>query len=53
MHHLLAIKDRQANTDVMFEPLKQMIELLNTYGQEMDEEVHTQLEVSSVHNNYV
>ena len=46
MGHLMAVKDRQATTDEMFEPLKQTIELLKTYNQEMPEEVHTQLQVS-------
>ena len=45
MGHLMAVKDRQTVTDEMFEPLKQTIELLKTYGQEMPEEVHTQLQV--------
>ncbi|XP_058960986.2 dynein beta chain, ciliary-like [Pocillopora verrucosa] len=44
MGHLMAVKDRQTVTDEMFEPLKQTIELLKTYGQEMPEEVHTQLQ---------
>ncbi|XP_077869744.1 dynein beta chain, ciliary-like [Saccoglossus kowalevskii] len=44
MGHLMAVKDRQATTDEMFEPLKQTIELLKTYDQEMPEEVHTQLQ---------
>ncbi|XP_013396327.1 dynein beta chain, ciliary isoform X2 [Lingula anatina] len=44
MGHLLAVKDRQASTDEMFEPLKQTIELLKTYGQELPEEVHVQLQ---------
>lgn len=46
MGHLIAVKDRQPNTDNMFEPLKQTIELLATYDQEMSETVHQQLEVS-------
>ena len=46
MGHLMAVKDRQTVTDEMFEPLKQTIELLKTYGQEMPEEVHTQLQVT-------
>ena len=46
MGHLMAVKDRQAATDEMFEPLKQTIELLKTYGQELPEEVHMQLQVS-------
>ena len=44
MGYLLAVKDRQATTDEMFEPLKQTIELLKTYEQEMPEEVHLQLQ---------
>ncbi|XP_071813348.1 dynein beta chain, ciliary-like isoform X2 [Apostichopus japonicus] len=44
MGHLLAVKERQSATDEMFEPLKQTIELLKTYDQEMSEEVHTQLQ---------
>lgn len=45
MEHLTAVKERQATTDEMFEPLKQTIELLKTYEQEMPEEVHMQLQV--------
>ena len=45
MGHLIAVKDRQATTDVMFEPLKQTIELLASYDQEMSDETHQQLEV--------
>jgi len=48
MGHLMAVKDRQTVTDEMFEPLKQTIELLKTYGQEMPEEVHTQLQVQLI-----
>ncbi|XP_071797739.1 dynein beta chain, ciliary isoform X1 [Asterias amurensis] len=44
MGHLMAVKDRQSATDEMFEPLKQTIELLKIYDQEMPEEVHTQLQ---------
>ena len=44
MGHLLAVKDRQATTDVMFEPLKQTIDLLKTYEQEMSDEVHQRLQ---------
>jgi dynein heavy chain len=44
MGHLMAVKDRQGSTDEMFEPLKQTIELLKTYEQEMPEEVHLQLQ---------
>jgi dynein heavy chain len=45
MGHLMAVKDRQVTTDEMFEPLKQTIELLRHYGQEMSDDVHTQLQV--------
>ncbi|XP_039357479.1 dynein heavy chain 17, axonemal isoform X9 [Mauremys reevesii] len=43
MGHLMRVKDRQTATDHMFEPLKQTIELLKTYGEEMPEEIHMQL----------
>ena len=45
MGHLMAVKERQSTTDEMFEPLKQTIELLKSYDQEMPEEVHQQLQV--------
>lgn len=44
MGNLGAVRERLAATDEMFEPLKQTIELLKTYNQEMPEEVHSQLE---------
>ncbi|KAG7491786.1 hypothetical protein MATL_G00007500 [Megalops atlanticus] len=44
MGHLMAVKERQVNTDEMFEPLKRSIELLKTYEQELPEEVYKQLE---------
>ncbi|NWX21666.1 DYH9 protein, partial [Aegotheles bennettii] len=44
MGHLLAVKERQSVTDAMFEPLKQTIELLKTYEQQLPEEVYEQLE---------
>ncbi len=47
MGHLMAVKERQATTDEMFDPLKQTIELLKTYDQEMPDEVHQQLQVIS------
>jgi dynein heavy chain len=45
MGHLQAVKERQQKTDEMFEPLKQTIELLKTFNQEMPEDVHKQLQV--------
>jgi len=45
MGHVMAVKDRQAATDEMFEPLKDTIELLKSYSQEMPEDVYLQLQV--------
>lgn len=45
MGHLMAVKDRSASTDAMFEPLKQSIELLKLYDQELSEETHSLLQV--------
>ncbi|NXO09420.1 DYH9 protein, partial [Oriolus oriolus] len=44
MAHLLAVKERHSATDAMFEPLKETIELLRAYEQQLPEEVHQQLE---------
>ncbi|XP_075248756.1 dynein beta chain, ciliary-like isoform X2 [Convolutriloba macropyga] len=44
MAYLLKVKERQATTDTMFEPIKEQIELLESYGQEMSDEVHQRLE---------
>ncbi|NXA70989.1 DYH9 protein, partial [Mohoua ochrocephala] len=44
MGHLLAVKERHNATDAMFEPLKETIELLRAYEQQLPEEVHQQLE---------
>ena len=45
MAHLAAIKQREQATDALFTPLKETIELLKSYNQELPEEVHQQLEV--------
>ena len=45
MGHVMAVKDRQTATDEMFEPLKETIELLKSYSQEMPEDVYLQLQV--------
>jgi dynein heavy chain len=45
MGHLLAVKEKQTYTDDMFTPLRATLELLKTYGQDMSEEVHLQLQV--------
>ncbi|XP_063095395.1 dynein axonemal heavy chain 11 isoform X2 [Cavia porcellus] len=44
MEHLLAVRSRQRATDELFEPLKETITLLESYGQKMPEQVHAQLE---------
>ncbi|XP_069339031.1 dynein axonemal heavy chain 17 [Eulemur rufifrons] len=44
MGHLMKVKERQVATDSMFEPLKQTIELLKSYGEEMPEEIHLKLQ---------
>uniref|UniRef100_A0A5G2QUI5 Dynein axonemal heavy chain 17 n=1 Tax=Sus scrofa TaxID=9823 RepID=A0A5G2QUI5_PIG len=44
MRHLMKVKERQSATDSMFEPLKQTIELLKSYGEEMPEETHLKLQ---------
>ncbi|NXH32764.1 DYH9 protein, partial [Myiagra hebetior] len=44
MGHLLAVKERHRATDAMFEPLKETIELLRAYEQQLPEEIHQQLE---------
>ncbi|XP_058902457.1 dynein axonemal heavy chain 17 isoform X5 [Kogia breviceps] len=44
MGHLMKVKARQTATDNMFEPLKQTIELLKSYGEEIPEETHVKLQ---------
>ncbi|NXP60283.1 DYH17 protein, partial [Chloropsis cyanopogon] len=44
MGHLARVKERQEMTDAMFEPLKETVALLKTYGDKMPEEVHLQLQ---------
>ena len=43
----MKVKERQTATNNMFEPLKQTIELLKSYGEEMPEETHVKLQVNS------
>jgi len=45
---LLRMKERQAATDEMFEPLKQAIELLKIYNQELPDEVYQHLQVGCI-----
>ncbi|NWV92100.1 DYH17 protein, partial [Machaerirhynchus nigripectus] len=44
MGHLARVRERQEETDRMFEPLKETVELLKTYGDKMPEEIHLQLQ---------
>lgn len=44
MEHLLAVRDRQATTDYLFDPVKQTIALLESYGQKLPDHIYTQLE---------
>ncbi|KAJ7420209.1 hypothetical protein BTVI_22374 [Pitangus sulphuratus] len=44
MGHLLAVKERRGATDAMFEPLRETIDLLRAYEQDVPGEVHQQLE---------
>lgn len=46
MGHLLAVKERQNATDIMFEPLQHTIALLKVYEQELPDVVYKQLEVN-------
>ncbi|KAL6109087.1 dnah11 [Pungitius sinensis] len=44
MSHLLAVRDRQAATDKMFEPFRDIITLLEQYGVTIPDQVYFQLE---------
>uniref|UniRef100_A0AAY4DT71 Dynein heavy chain 11, axonemal n=1 Tax=Denticeps clupeoides TaxID=299321 RepID=A0AAY4DT71_9TELE len=44
MGHLMAIRDRQLSTEQHFRPLKSTADLLKSYGQQLPENVYTQLE---------
>ncbi|XP_051263753.1 dynein axonemal heavy chain 11 isoform X2 [Dicentrarchus labrax] len=44
MSHLLAVRDRQAATDKMFEPLRDTIIVLEQYGVTIPDQVYSQLE---------
>lgn len=46
MGYLKNVKERQLTTDDMFEPLRQTIELLKFYDQELPEEVNVLLQVT-------
>ncbi|NWI40584.1 DYH17 protein, partial [Picathartes gymnocephalus] len=42
MGYLARVRERQEVTDCMFEPLKETVALLRTYGDKMPEEIHLQ-----------
>ena len=44
MGYLFKVKERQLETDNMFEPLKEIMDLLFEYGMEFPEEIHVQLQ---------
>ncbi|XP_054249766.1 dynein axonemal heavy chain 17 [Indicator indicator] len=44
MGHLMRVKEKQVVADHMFEPLRETIALLSTYGDEMPEEIHMKLQ---------
>lgn len=48
MTWLQQVKDRQATTDTMFEPIKKYIELLKMYDYDLPEAVFVQLEGSKL-----
>ena len=45
MSHLGAVREKQPIFDVMFEPLKQKLELLKSYGQEINDDVYDRLNI--------
>ncbi|XP_071416999.1 dynein axonemal heavy chain 11-like [Pithys albifrons albifrons] len=47
--HLLAVKKRQTTADEHFEPSKEMVALLENYGQKMPGDICAQLESSTDH----
>lgn len=48
MGYLLHVKERQATTDEMFEPIRETINLLKMYEVELPEEVNVFLQVSVI-----
>ncbi|NXE69982.1 DYH17 protein, partial [Calcarius ornatus] len=44
MAHLAKVRERQEATDAMFEPLKETVALLKTYGDKMPEDIHLLLQ---------
>lgn len=48
IEYLFKVKERQVATDVMFEPLQGIIDLLKQYGVEFSEEVHVKVRSSDI-----
>jgi hypothetical protein len=48
MAHLGAVREKINTYDNMFEPIKQKIELLKNYGQEVPDEVYDKLQVRTI-----
>ncbi|XP_010617035.1 dynein heavy chain 17, axonemal [Fukomys damarensis] len=44
MGHLMKVRERQAATDGMFEPLTRTVELLKSYGEDLPEETYLKLQ---------
>lgn len=51
MVYLMKVKDRQMMTDYMFEPLKDIIEMVKTYDMEFPEETYVLLQVLYIYIN--
>jgi dynein heavy chain len=45
MAHLGAVREKQSTFDAMFEPMKQKLELLKSYGQEINDDIYERLHV--------
>jgi dynein heavy chain len=43
MAHLGAVREKQPTFDAMFEPIKQKLELLKSYGQEINDDIYERL----------
>lgn len=51
MGYLLKVKERQPETDEMFGPLQETLELLKTYEMELPQDANVLLQVRSFENN--
>lgn len=46
MGYLLKVKERQYETDLMFQPIRETMDLIKSYGLDFEEETYTLLSVS-------